>query len=146
MYFTCVCLCVCELECLCIWFCYVTVCESIFVCSVFRLWNFVWEALCRLDSCTHHFQPSNCVIMSLDGKKNKLNNNNKKMKMRFQNTLDNLWTEKQQLSNFSSWNTQALCIYSIYTLSLRLQFAYREIVATFVTLAPTVSWLRQVIT
>lgn len=83
--------------------------------------------------------------MSLDGKK-KQTEQQQQQKMWFQNTLDNLWTEKQQLSIFSSWDTQALCIYSIYTLSLRLQFAYRKIVATFVTLAPTVSWLRQVIT
>lgn len=49
----------------------------------------------------------------------------------------------RQLSVFSFLgHLHKLCV---YTLSLRLQFACHEILATLATLAPTVSWLRKVI-
>lgn len=122
------------------------------VCSVFWLWNFVWKALHRLDSCTHHFQPSNNIIISCLIKKIYYMGLYGQKNMWFQNRLLAGWSDHfgqkknflcRQFSVFSFLgHLHKLCV---YTRSLRLQFACHEKLATLATLAPTVSWLRKVI-
>lgn len=123
------------------------------VCSVYWLWNFVWKALHRLDSCTHHFQPSNIIALLTKKKKilHETQYGRKKCGFKIgykQNGLIILDRKKKkfvcrQLSVFSFLgHLHKLCV---YTLSLRLQFACHEILATLATLAQTVSWLREVI-
>lgn len=136
-------------ECLCIWFCYVTVCESI-LCSVFGCEIFVWKALRRLDSCTHH--PAT-TLSSLLIKKNILHMTQlQTKKMWFQNRLlaggsDHFGQEKSfYVDSFPSFLSCDTCTSFVY-IFFHSDFSSpaMKFLATLATLAPTVSWLRKVI-
>ncbi len=111
---------------------------------------FVRKALCWLNICTHHFASSYFFLSKKKNNKLILHEDStyrQKKKSGFKNRLIAGWSDRnkfvcRQLSVFSSWDTctSFVCIYSF-----RLQFACHEVLATLATLAPTVSWLRQVI-
>lgn len=122
-----VCLYVCELN-VCVYYFIMLQYVKVSCAFCFWQWNFVWTALCRLNSCTHHFQTQqqhhhisfnqkkkNLIIpeTQLQTKKNVVS------KSVISWMLWSFWTEKKkflcrQLSVFSSWDTCTSFVYILF--------------------------------
>lgn len=91
--------------------------------SVFWLWNFVWKALSRLESCTHHFSTQQQHLhISLNKDRNLISHEDwttcKKMWLHngyLQEGLISFWTEKglygDRFPSFSLGQLHGLCVY-----------------------------------
>lgn len=104
----------------------------------FWLWNFVWTALCRLDSCTHHFQTqqqhhhisfNQKIIIILPYRRLNYRQKNVVSKWVIIWMVWSFWTEKKSfyvdsLSFLPRTLAQALCIYSFMETSVCLPWNF----------------------